>query len=109
MTALPDPAFSHKSISLLRRCHLCQHLVRHFWKRWSLEYLTTLQKCTKWQYPTRNLAADDIVILIEDGLMPTKWPLARIIKTYPGRDGIVRVVDIKTSKRLMLLSVNTLV
>ena len=32
--------------------------------------------------------------------MPTKRPLARIIKTYPGRDGIIRAVDIKTSKGL---------
>ena len=98
LTALPDPAFSYRSVSLLRRWHLCQHLVRHFWKRWSLEYLTTLQKSYKWQHPTRNLEIDDLVVLIEDGVVPTKWPLARVTKTYPGSDGVVRVADVKTSK-----------
>ena len=35
---------------------------------------------------------------MEDGIIPTNWPLARVIKTYAGKDGIVRVVDIKTQK-----------
>ena len=35
---------------------------------------------------------------MEDGIIPTKWPLARVIKTYPGKDGIVRVVNIKTQR-----------
>ena len=34
LMALPDPAMSYQSVSLLRRWHLCQTLVRHFWKRW---------------------------------------------------------------------------
>ena len=29
----PDPAFSYRSLSLLRHWHLCQALVRHFWHR----------------------------------------------------------------------------
>ena len=42
LTALPDPAVSFQKVSLLKHWHLCQYLVRHFWKRWSLEYLSTL-------------------------------------------------------------------
>ena len=38
----------------------------------------------------------DIVILQEDNLIPTKWPLGRIVDTYPGKDGFARVVSIKT-------------
>ncbi len=100
LMALPDPAISYQSISLLRRWHLCQSLVRHFWKRWSLEYLSTLQRISKWQRPVHNVAVGDVVVLIEDGMVPTQWPLARILKTYPGTDGVIRVVDIKTSKGL---------
>ena len=98
LIALPDSSFSYRSVSLLRRWHLCQQLVRHFWKRWSLEYLSTLQKVYKWQHPSRNMSIGDVVLLIENEVIPTKWPLAKVIKTYPGEDGIVRVVDIKTSK-----------
>ena len=71
LEALPDPAFSHRSISLLRRWHLCQSLVRHFWQRWSSEYLTSLHKFNKWHRPSKNIAVGDIVTLREDGIVPT--------------------------------------
>ena len=38
------------------------------------------------------------MLIIEKGIVPMKWPMARIIKTYPGEDGVTRVVDIKTAK-----------
>ena len=44
------------------------------------------------------MAVDDVVLLIGDEVIPSKWPLAKVVKVYPGRDGVVRVVDIKTSK-----------
>ena len=40
----------------------------------------------------------DVVILQEDNLVPTKWPIGRIVNTHPGKDGFVRIVTIKTSK-----------
>ena len=47
--------------------------------------------------PSRtNIQAGDIVILREDGLVPMKWPLARVTKVYPGKDGFVLVVQVKT-------------
>ena len=98
LMSLPDPAMSFQSVSLLKRWHLCQCLTRHFWKRWSLEYLATLQQIYKWQHSTRNMAVDNVVLLIEDEVIPSNLPLARVVKVYPGKDGVVRVVDIKTSK-----------
>ena len=53
--AIPDPDLSSRPISTLRRWHLCQSLTKHFWHRWSTEYLVTLQKVYKWHHPTRNL------------------------------------------------------
>ena len=100
LMTLPDMAVSPQPLSLIRRWHLCQTVVKHFWKRWSLEYLITLQKSYKWTRPSRNISVGDVVILFEDGMVPTRWPLARIVKTHPGRDGVVRVVDVKTSKGL---------
>lgn len=93
--ALPDPSFSYHSISLLRRWHLCQNLVHHFWQRWSTEYLTLLNRYNKWHHPTRNL---DVVILKEDGTIPTQWPLARVARVYPGKDKLVRDADVKTAE-----------
>lgn len=38
----------------------------------------------------------DIVVLQEDGLVPTKWPLAMVMSVHPRKDGLVRVVTVKT-------------
>lgn len=96
LESLPDPAFSYRSISLLCRWHLCQNLVRHFWHRWSSEYLASLRKYTKWRHPSRNASIGDVVILQEDNLVPAKWPLARVVQVHEGKDGLVRVVTLKT-------------
>lgn len=98
LTCLPDSDTSTSSISLLRRWHLCQYLVRHFWNRWSVEYLSTLNKYSKWHRPVKNVSVDDVVVVHEDGMVPTLWPLARVVRVYPGKDGLVRVADVKTSK-----------
>ena len=97
LESLPDPAFSYRSISLLRRWHLCQALVHHFWQRWSTEYISSLRRYTKWHNPTRNIQVGDVVILHEDNLVPTKWPLAKVIKVHTGKDGLVRVATVKTT------------
>jgi hypothetical protein len=39
----------------------------------------------------------DIVLLKEDGIVPTKWPLGRVVQVFPGKDKIVRVVTVQTS------------
>ena len=98
LEALPDPSSSYQSLALLRRWQLCQALVQHFWQRWSSEYLSQLLKFSKWHFPSRNFEVGDIVCLHEDGLVPTKWPLARVVAVYPGSDGLVRVVSVKTAK-----------
>lgn len=97
LEALPDPNVSYRSLTLLRRWHLCQSLVRHFWQRWSTEYLSGLRKFTKWHRRASNLHKGDIVILREDGVPATRWPLARVIETHKGKDGVVRVVRVKTA------------
>ena len=98
LEALPDPESSYRSLNLLRRWDLCQALTRHFRKRGSTEYLSTLKKFAKWHCKTPNLAEGDIVLIREDGLVPTHWPIARVIGTHAGRDSVVRVCTLKTPK-----------
>ena len=97
LESLPDPSFSYRDLSLLNRWHLCQALVRHFWQRWSAEYLSSLRRYAKWHHPTRNIEVGDVVVLQEDHMVPSKWPLAKVVATHPGSDGLTRVVTVKTS------------
>ena len=94
--SLPDPSFSYRPVSLLRRWDLCQNLIRQFWDRWRQEYLTSLRAYSKWHRTSRNIHVNDIVVLQDANLVPTKWPLGRIVKTFYGEDDLVRVVDVKT-------------
>jgi hypothetical protein len=97
LEALPDPALTYRSISILSRWHLCQALVRHLWQRWSSDYLDSLKRISKWHSQSQNLCVGDIVLLREDNVVPAKWPIGRVVVTYPGNDGLVRVVSVKTS------------
>jgi hypothetical protein len=59
-------------------------------------------------YPSSNLQVGDVVLLQEDNLVPTKWPLGRIVNIYPGKDRIVRVVDLKTSRGIYKRPITTI-
>ncbi len=45
----------------------------------------------KWHKPTRNISVGDIVVLHYGNLVLTKWSLGKVLKTFSGSDGLVRV------------------
>lgn len=76
---------------------LVNQVTKSFWRRWSREYVTTLQQSTKWNTHSRKPILGEIVILVEDGVTPCQWKLARIVALTPGPDIVVRVADIVTA------------
>jgi len=40
------------------------------------------------------MAVDDVVIVKDDSLPRNRWPLARVVQTYPSDDGLVRKVKV---------------
>ncbi|CAG5003702.1 unnamed protein product [Parnassius apollo] len=78
------------------RWQLTEKMYKDFWRRWSTDYLQTLQTRSKWHFPTKNLEVGDVVIVREDNIPPAKWILGRVLETHPGADGRVRVVTLKT-------------
>ena len=95
--AYPDDPQLPEEPRLLKKWNQCQSVVHHFWSRWSREYLNTLQGRTKWQRAQPNLLPNDVVIIKEDKLFTCHWPLARVISTHPGEDGLVRVATIQAA------------
>jgi len=37
-----------------------------------------------------------MVLIVDDHYPPAKWPLGRVIQIHLGRDGLIRVVTVKT-------------
>ena len=94
LTALPEPS-QEDNRTLSRRFKRINNIVRQFWKKWSVDYLTTLQHRPKWHNNKQQHLVNDIVIIKEDNTPPTLRPLARITKIFDGNDKIVRVVQLK--------------
>ncbi|XP_063929879.1 uncharacterized protein LOC135142140 [Zophobas morio] len=80
----------------LSRWQLIESCRQHFWKRWSAEYLTTLQGRSRWQTVSKIVPDVGTLVLIkEDNLPPLQWQLGRIVQVHPGKDDLVRVVSVQ--------------
>ena len=105
---MPEPS-QEDNRTLSRRFKSINNIVGQFWKKWSLDYLTTLLHRPKWHDNKQQHAVNDIVIIKEDNTPAVLWPLARITKTFDGNDKIVRVVQVKTQTGLYIRPVSRLV
>ena len=101
LLSFPQRPPAGDSPQLLKRWDKIKCLSQLVWQRWRRVYLQTLQARQKWLKSTTNLKVGDCVIIKDDTLkkedVPSLriWPLAIIVKTYPGKDGHVRAVDLR--------------
>ena len=71
-----------------------QARVNAFQKVWKSEYLTMLHNRPKWQKTMRNLAIDDLVIIVDESIHRDDWKLGRI-DSVTITDGHVRRVAVR--------------
>lgn len=95
LTSLPTPP-GDVSGNIRTRYQLIDQIRRHFWNRWSHEYLSELQERKKCRLKKEELKPGDMVVFKEENLPPLKWRLARVHQLYPGSDGVCRVADFIT-------------
>ena len=82
-----------------------------FWKRFTAEYLPLLQLRSKWHKPQRNLQVGDLVLLVNEHVkrrVRGQWSKALVEETFPGTDGVVREVRIRTSTSSYVRDVRSL-
>lgn len=108
LVARPEYDVSEENISHITRWKRIAHASQCFWKRWATDYLNTLMQRTKGLNTTENIQCGDIVLVANELLSSQKWPLARVIETFPGKDGIIRVVKVKTASGEMIRPVTKL-
>lgn len=100
LKAVPDADSTEIPSNRLRQWQLCQKLFQTIWKRWHLEYLATLQPRSKWCSQPVSIKEGQLVVIKRENTPPMSWPTARIVHVYPGADGVVRVVRLKTADGL---------
>lgn len=95
---LPEPSLLHIPENRLSAWQKLQSKIQNFWKRWSREYLTSLQERNKWRERNPNVKVGDVVLIKEPNVPPYVWKLGRIMELHQGDDGLVRVITMKTAK-----------
>ena len=78
-----------------QRWRQVQDVVKQFWRRWLKEWVPTLNARRKWLKERRDVAAGDIVLVLQPDAPRGHWPLGRVMETKPGPDGHVRVVEVQ--------------
>ncbi|XP_063898919.1 uncharacterized protein LOC126057021 [Helicoverpa armigera] len=85
-------------INRLERFKRIEVIRRHFWDRFSLEYVALLQQKVKWHSSRAELKLGSLVLIKDRALPPSLWSLGRVTKVYPGSDGISRVAEVLTKR-----------
>lgn len=93
---LPEPDVRNVPLNRLGQYERLQAYSQRFWHQWRNEYLKELQSLHKVNPRQFKIDVGSVVILKDESLPPARWPLARIIATHPGPDGVTRVVTLRT-------------
>lgn len=100
LCSLPPGLFCEADPPCKRSWRLSQSIADQFWKRWRKEYVPVLTQRKKWSQETRSLRNNDLVLLAESNVPRGLWPLARITRVFPGADGRVRSVELRSRQGL---------
>ncbi|XP_060864286.1 uncharacterized protein LOC132940572 [Metopolophium dirhodum] len=96
MVEIPEKDVIDIPQNRLNRWELLRQMYQSLWKRWSTEYLSSLQRRTKWVDNQPNVKVDDLVLINMPNQPPIHWKLGRIQQVHPGADGVVRVATVRT-------------
>ncbi|XP_043271223.1 uncharacterized protein [Venturia canescens] len=97
LVGLPDLDATEIPLNRLQRWQLTQRITQDIWRRWSTEYISTLQGRSKWNTNKPNLQLGDLVVIKDENLPPIRWKMDRIVELHPGSDKHVRVVTVRAS------------
>ncbi|XP_024889769.1 uncharacterized protein LOC112466111 [Temnothorax curvispinosus] len=100
-TIIPEPSLEAVKVARLSRWQLIRQMLDSFWTRWSSECLQRYLSIYKWNKATPSLKVGSLVLVVDERYPPSKWPLGRIIETFPGSDGYTRVVSVRTQHAVL--------
>ena len=109
LCTLPEPSLTDLATSRLSRWQLIQQRTQQFWSQWSTHYLQRQQYISKWHHPSNEIKTGSLVLITDERLPLCKCPLARAVELQPGKDGLTRVVTLKTAITTLIRPVTKLV
>ncbi|XP_073949057.1 uncharacterized protein [Choristoneura fumiferana] len=90
-------SFDDSDLFLRKQWRKAQRLADMYWRRWVREYLPQLLPRSKWQRERRGLRVGDLVLVADPAAPRNGWPRGLVQRVTPGRDGRVRLVEVRTA------------
>ncbi|KAH8360781.1 hypothetical protein KR084_011481, partial [Drosophila pseudotakahashii] len=90
------PPSMKDKLSCLKRWQFVSAIKQRFWRDWSRDYLTSLQRRAKWTKDLANIKTGTVVVIKKENLPPQMWLLGVVTEVIAGTDGKVRVAVVKT-------------
>ena len=97
LCSIPAPSTLDMAENRFSRYQLVRRMYEQFWRQWSMDYLNSLQQHNKWSSAKPDVRVDDLVLLRNNNMPPSKWQMARVVACHPGPDDRTRVVTVKTA------------
>ncbi|XP_055325735.1 uncharacterized protein LOC129579607 [Sitodiplosis mosellana] len=72
-----------------------QTQTQSFWKQWQDDCLHQMMNRPKWKEAQQNMQIGQLVLLKNENMPPTYWPMGRIIEVHEAADGKVRQVKLQ--------------
>ena len=95
----PPGEFVRQDIYLRKRWRQVQYLANVFWNRWRHEYLDTVNRRRKWNGSRRNVAVNDVVLVVDENSARNEWKMGRVVEVFTSDDGLVRSVKIQLASK----------
>ncbi|XP_043267646.1 uncharacterized protein [Venturia canescens] len=96
LNSVPEPSLTSTPELKLPRWAQIQRRFQQIWQRWSSDYLQHGLATSKWRHPRNEIQVGSLVLITDERLPPSKWPLARVVSLHPGEDELTRVVTLRT-------------
>ncbi|GFT79992.1 DUF5641 domain-containing protein [Nephila pilipes] len=92
------PDFDNLESTSLQKRHVYRLKLRNdLQKRFRLEYLGHLRQNTNKIKKADGIKVGEIILIEDKNLKRLYWPLGRVTEIFPGKDGITRLVKMKTT------------
>lgn len=105
---VPDLDQVNKS-HFTKRIRYRQMLKEELRRRFRIQYLGQLSRRTKCKNNFTQVAVGDIVLVENDTQKRLDWPLARVEEAFPGKDGHIRVVKLRTARGELIRPIQRLI
>ena len=105
---VPPGVFTKEDLYSRKQWRHAQFIADCFWSRWIREYVPTLQQRHKWLLNKRNLAVNDLVLVVDNTVPGSRWLLGCVTRVFPGEDLCVRTAEVKTKNSRLVRPVTKL-